>query len=77
MARKLWTIVSRLGYCVYLVFPIVAGNFSSSMSSPLYLTYNEMFYLMIFNIAGSLFVSLAVYIMVEHPVQKLLVSKIK
>lgn len=44
IARRFWTVLARLSYGVYLVFPIFSAQFSSSMGYPLYLTYNEMFY---------------------------------
>jgi peptidoglycan/LPS O-acetylase OafA/YrhL len=43
-SRRLWAMLARLSYGVYLVFPITSAQFNSSMESALYLTYNEMFF---------------------------------
>mmetsp|Transcript_14415 Transcript_14415/g.24579 ORF Transcript_14415/g.24579 Transcript_14415/m.24579 type:complete len:249 (-) Transcript_14415:17-763(-) len=69
---RVWGFLSKLSYLIYLLFPIIAGNFSSSMSNPLYLTYSEMIYLMVFNIAASLFFSVIIYLLVESPAIELL-----
>jgi hypothetical protein len=44
LSRHFWTFLAKLSYGVYLLFPLVAGHFNSSMGSPLYLTYIEMIY---------------------------------
>ena len=71
-ARRFWAVLSRLSYGVYLVFPIVAAQFNSAMSSPLYLTYNEMIYQMFYNIVSSHLVAVVVYILLERPISQCL-----
>ena len=66
MCWRVWTIGSRLSYLIYLVFPIVAGLFASSMHNPLYLTYSEMLWMMVFNIVFSTLFAIAIYLFFEH-----------
>ena len=71
-SRRFWTVLARLTYNVYLVFPIVAGQFNSSMSSPLYLTYNEMIWQMLYEIPMSFVLALFFYLFVERPIANLM-----
>ena len=71
-ARRFWAVPGRLSYCIYLLFPIVAGQFSSAMTSPLYLTYNEMFYQMIFDIIGSFLAAMLLYLFIEKPLSNII-----
>lgn len=68
VAGRFWTVLARLSYGVYLVFPIFSGQFSSSMGAPLYLTYQEMMYQMIFSIVGSFLTAMVIYLIWERPV---------
>ena len=43
-SANMWAVLARLSYANYLVFPITTALFNSSMKTPLYLTYNEMFF---------------------------------
>lgn len=72
ISRRFWTVLARLSYNVYLVFPIVAGQFNSSMASPLYLTYNEMVWQMLYEIPTSFIVALFFYLFVERPISNLM-----
>jgi peptidoglycan/LPS O-acetylase OafA/YrhL len=38
------------------------------MADPLYLTYSEMFFLLLFNIVGSFVVAFFVYLFIEKPI---------
>jgi peptidoglycan/LPS O-acetylase OafA/YrhL len=67
MSRRFWAYFSRISYEIYIIFPIVLGQFSSSMGYPLYLTYNEMIYQMIFSILGCIFIGSLVYLFIERP----------
>jgi len=71
-ARNFWVVLSRLSFGVYLVFPVVQGIFASSMKDPLYLTYNEMLYQLIFSILMSFLGALLIWVFVEAPVKNML-----
>ena len=69
-ARRFWAVLSRLSYGVYLVFPIVAGQFVSSMPAPLQLDNAEMLYYMCYNILASHLVAVFVYVFMERPIDQ-------
>merc|ERR1740117_1567982 len=62
LSHRFWSILARLSFGVYLVFPIVAGLFGSSMMFPLYLTYNEMIYQMFYSIIFSFIAAIFVFV---------------
>ena len=72
MTRQFWTVVARLSYSTYLVFAIVAAQFISSMQDPLYLTYNEMFWQMTYEISASFLVAFFFYMFIERPAANLI-----
>lgn len=72
LARRFWAVLARLAYGTYLIFPVFSGQFASSMGSPLYLTYNEMFYQMIFSILGSVVAAAVIYLFWERPIVHLI-----
>jgi len=65
-------VLARLSYSTYLVFAIVAAQFISSMQDPLYLTYNEMFWQMIYEILVSFMVAVLIYMFIERPAANLI-----
>lgn len=76
-SRQLWCVLSKLSFTVYLAFPVMASLFNSSMDSPLYLTYNEMFFQLIFSIGGSFFAAFILYMLIEAPFKNFLNAKLK
>lgn len=72
MTRQFFTVVARLSYSTYLVFAIVAAQFISSMQDPLYLTYNEMFWQMTYEIVASFLVAFLFYMFIERPAANLI-----
>ena len=73
-SRVTWTVLSRLCFGVYLVFPVMAALFNSSMKSALYLTYNEMVYQLIFSILSSFLAAFLLFILIEAPSKNVLSS---
>mmetsp|Transcript_10363 Transcript_10363/g.15940 ORF Transcript_10363/g.15940 Transcript_10363/m.15940 type:complete len:121 (+) Transcript_10363:2379-2741(+) len=65
---KFWASWARLSYLIYLLFPIIAGEFSSSMHSALYLTYSEMIFLMLYNVSISTIIAGLIYMACEFPI---------
>lgn len=74
LSHRVWSILARISYSVYLVFPIVAAQFSSSMVAPLYLTYNEMFYQMFYTIICSFICGTFAYLIFERPIVNLILG---
>jgi hypothetical protein len=73
-SRQIWAIPARLSYSVYLVFPITSAQFNSSMDSALYLTYNEMFFQLIFNMLSAFLAAIVAYVLIEAPLRNLISS---
>jgi peptidoglycan/LPS O-acetylase OafA/YrhL len=74
-ARRMWAVPARLSYGVYLVFPITSAQFNSSMDAALYLTYNEMFFQLIFNMLCAFAAALVAYVLIEAPLKNLLAGR--
>ena len=74
-SRRMWAILARLSYGVYLVFPITSAQFNSSMEAALYLTYNEMFFQLIFNMVCAFAAALVAHVLIEAPLRNLLAGR--
>ena len=74
-SRRMWAVPARLSYGIYLVFPITSAQFNSSMDAALYLTYNEMFFQLIFNMLCALIAAMVVHVLIEAPLKNLLAGR--
>ena len=71
----MWAVPARLSYGIYLVFPITSAQFNSSMDAALYLTYNEMFFQLIFNMLCALIAAMFAHVLIEAPLKNLLAGR--
>ena len=71
LSIKFFTVLSRLSYSSFLVFPIVASIFVASIQSSLNLAIFNVVYLLLFNLVFSFLTAWIVFMIVENPINRL------
>ena len=71
LSIKFFTVLSRLSFSSFLVFPIVASIFVSSIQSSLNLALFNVVYLLLFNLSFSFLTAWIVFVIVENPINRL------
>ena len=67
-----WVPFAKVSYVVYLIFPIMNAILISSMSQSLFLSYYEMFYLLVANFIFNFAAGMIFNILIEAPIQKVI-----
>ena len=68
LSSNKFAILAKFSYAIYLIFPIVISILVSSMTSSLYLSYNEMFWLLCYNVVASFLFGFLVHLIIEKPI---------
>ena len=71
LSIKFFTVLSRLSFSSFLVFPIVASIFVASIQSSLDLAIFNVVYLLLFNLVFSFLTAWIVFMIVENPINRL------
>ena len=71
LSIKFFTVLSRLSFSSFLVFPIVASIFVASIQSSLNLAIFNVVYLLLFNLVFSFLTAWIVFMIVENPINRL------
>ena len=71
LSIKFFTVLSKLSFSSFLVFPIVASIFVASIQSSLNLAIFNVVYLLLFNLVFSFLTAWIVFMIVENPINRL------
>ena len=71
LSIKFFTVLSKLSFSSFLVFPIVASIFVASIQSSLDLAIFNVVYLLLFNLVFSFLTAWIVFMIVENPINRL------
>mmetsp|Transcript_35026 Transcript_35026/g.34035 ORF Transcript_35026/g.34035 Transcript_35026/m.34035 type:complete len:336 (+) Transcript_35026:1133-2140(+) len=78
LATKTFTFLSKLGYPVYLLFPIANTIVGSTRGRSLYLSIANILYLFAFNVAFTFMMAFVFYLFIQKPIDNLIFgNKIK